>query len=45
MNVTPLLISTEEAPMDPKMMMQVPNAVRELAEKSVEQAEKAFELS
>ena len=29
--------------MDPKTMMQVPNAVRELAEKSVEQAEKAFE--
>ena len=29
--------------MDSKMMMQVPNAVRELAEKSVEQAEKAFE--
>jgi len=29
--------------MDPKMMMQVPNAVRELAEKSVEQAKKAFE--
>ena len=28
--------------MDPKTMMQVPNAVRELAEKSVEQAEKAF---
>jgi phasin len=43
MNVTPLLNSTEEAAMDPKTMMQVPNAVRELAEKSVEQAEKAFE--
>jgi phasin len=43
MNVTPLLNSTKEAAMDPKTMMQVPNAVRELAEKSVEQAEKAFE--
>jgi phasin len=43
MNVTPLLNSTEEATMEPKTMMQVPNAVRELAEKSVEQAEKAFE--
>jgi phasin len=43
MNVTPLLNSTEEAAMDPKTMMQVPNEVRELAEKSVEQAEKAFE--
>ena len=29
--------------MDPKIMMQVPDAVRELAEKSVERAEKAFE--
>ena len=28
--------------MDPKMMMQVPDAVRDLAEKSVDQAEKAF---
>jgi phasin len=43
MNVTPLLNSTKEAAMDPKTMMQVPNAVRELAEKSVEQAENAFE--
>jgi phasin len=43
MNVTPLLNSTKEAAMDPKTMMQVPNAVRELAEKSVEQAEKAFD--
>jgi hypothetical protein len=38
MNVTSLPNSSEEAAMDPKMMMQVPNAVRELAEKSVEQA-------
>ena len=29
--------------MDPKIPMQVPNAVRELAEKTVEQAERAFE--
>ena len=35
--------SRENAVMDPKMPIQVPNAVRELAEKTVEQAEKAFE--
>jgi hypothetical protein len=28
--------------MDPKMTMQVPEAVREVAEKAVEQTEKAF---
>ena len=32
----------ENAIMDSKMPMQVPDAVRELAEKTVEQAEKAF---
>jgi phasin len=39
----PLSRSREDAVMDPKMPMQVPNAVRELAEKTVEQAERAFE--
>jgi phasin len=39
----PLSRSRENAVMDPKMPMQVPDAVRELAEKSVEQAERAFE--
>ncbi len=29
--------------MDPKMTMQVPDAVREVAEKTVEQAERAFD--
>jgi len=38
----PLSRSREDAVMDPKMPLQVPNAVRELAEKTVEEAEKAF---
>lgn len=39
----PLSRSKTDAVMDPKMPMRVPGAVRELAEKTVEQAEKAFE--
>ena len=38
----PLSRPMENAIMDSKMPMQVPDAVRELAEKTVEQAEKAF---
>jgi phasin len=40
---TPFTRPMEKAAMDPKMTMQVPDAVRELAEKTVDQAEKAFE--
>jgi phasin len=36
--------SMENATMDPKMPMQVPEAVREVAEKAVEQTEKAFDV-
>jgi phasin len=36
--------SMENSAMDPKMTMQVPEAVREVAEKAVEQTEKAFGL-
>jgi hypothetical protein len=39
----PLSRSRENAVMGPKMPMQVPDAVRELAEKSLAQAESAFE--
>jgi hypothetical protein len=36
--------SMENFAMDPKMTMQVPEAVREAAEKAVEQTEKAFDV-
>jgi phasin len=36
--------SMEDSAMDPKMTMQVPEAVREVAEKAVEQTEKAFDV-
>ena len=35
--------SIEKTVMDPKMTMQVPDSVRELAEKTVGQAERAFD--
>jgi phasin len=36
--------STENSIMDPKMTMQVPDAIREVAERAVEQTEKAFNV-
>jgi phasin len=35
--------SMEKTPMDPKMTMEVPEAVREMAQRTVGQAEKAFD--
>jgi phasin len=40
---TSLNKSMEKSAMDPKMTMQVPEVVREVAEKAVEQTEKAFD--
>src|SRR5271170_1753294 len=36
--------STENSMTDPKMTMQVPDAIREVAERAVEQTEKAFNV-
>jgi phasin len=43
MVATSLSRTMEKSAMDPKMTMQVPDAVREVAEKTVEQAERAFD--
>jgi phasin len=41
---TPFTSPTAKIAMDPKMTMQVPDAVRDLAAKSINQAEKAFDM-
>ena len=39
---TPFTVSTKKTAIDPKMTVQVPDAVRDLAAKTIDQAEKAF---